>query len=133
MQPKPQCDANRNFVSDLKFFLVKKFSVRNMDSNMQGEFKSNSMPNTPNLTEKHFDAACHINSIERYQKIIEDHKNILPKNFTIRQFPYSSCQDTFDPDCENKQEMLNENGPKLIPSKSPAQSIKPSENLPSYK
>ena len=35
-------------------------------------------------------------SIERYKQIIEDHKDLLPKNFTIRQFPYSSCQDTFD-------------------------------------
>ena len=33
---------------------------------------------------------------DRYQKIIEDHKHLLPKNFTIRQFPFSSCPDTFD-------------------------------------
>lgn len=43
-----------------------------------------------------YESLCKQNSIERYKKILEEHKDLLPENFTLRQFPYSSCPDTFD-------------------------------------
>jgi hypothetical protein len=33
-----------------------------------------------------------INSIDTYKQILEEHKDVLPKDFTLRQFPHSSLQ-----------------------------------------
>lgn len=91
--------SNRNLVENFKRFFSQKF----MSSNKEKDSDLASNKSSPNLVQKNSD---NFNSIERYKQIIEDHKDLLPENFTIRQFPYSSCQDTFsegnDTDCQTK-------------------------------
>ncbi len=78
-----------------------------------------------------------LNSVEIYQQILEEHKDVLPKNFTLRQFPFSSLQseNTFDePEMAkstessennrtNKQELLSVSSSSLSPS--PVSQISP--------
>jgi hypothetical protein len=59
---------------------------------------TNSFKSINNLTES--------DSIERFRQIIEDYKNVLPKDFIVRKFPNSSCQNTFH-DSSNEQKHDN--------------------------
>jgi len=102
---KPQ---KSNFVENFKTFLTKRFSVKSScsESKHSNETSTNPQPSSPLHTSPLQNESCHNNgkcspssrltSIESYQRIIEDYKECLPKDFTIRHFPHSSCSDTFE-------------------------------------
>lgn len=79
-----------SFVDSLKTYLSRKFSL-----------KKKCEQATPNSA-SHFS----FDFFEQYKKIFESHKQILPRDFTIRQFPRSSCEDTFND--EDNMNHLNE-------------------------
>ena len=84
---------NRTFVKNLRRFLSEKFS-RNSSNNTSSpipEVAISKLSET-NVT---VDPLCHFNSVQIYKQILEEHKDVLPENFTLRQFPYSSCLKTF--------------------------------------
>lgn len=80
-----------SFVDNLKTYLSRKFSL-----------KKKCEPALANSA-SHFS----FDFFEQYKKIFESHKQILPRDFTIRQFPRSSCEDTFN-DEDNTMNHLND-------------------------
>lgn len=92
-----------NFVSNLKGYFTKKFSSGNLRKQLSNDSvnsQSNYISSSPQTTD--LDFKLNFDVFDRYQKIIDEHKHLLPKNFTIRQFPFSSCQDTFELSHEKK-------------------------------
>ncbi|CAF0712529.1 unnamed protein product [Brachionus calyciflorus] len=80
-----------NFTDLLRKFFSQKFSAKKEEP---CENYSNIVKSSPHLITIN-SISKDPNVIEHYKKIIEDHKDLLPENFTIRQFPHSSCEDTF--------------------------------------
>jgi len=96
-----------NFVDNFKTFLAKRFSVKSSScsESKQSNETSKNQPASPLHTSPLENEPCsngmrspshRLTSIESYQRIIEDYKECLPKDFTIRHFPHSSCSDTFE-------------------------------------
>ncbi len=87
-------NQNINIVDNIKLFFLKKFSLKTNERNdapgspivLISPFSSNELSKSFNFDD----------TLQRYKKIIEEHKSILPKDFTIRKFPNSSCTKTFD-------------------------------------
>ena len=86
LKESPNLGSNKNFVDNFKLFIAKKFTVDSIEK------KESFQNDTSNELSKSID----LKTIERYRKILDEHKDVLPKNFAIRSFPYSSCQDTFN-------------------------------------
>jgi len=72
-----KCDSP-NFVENLKRFFSRKLQLKEVKRIDNGDPNNN-----------------HQSEMERYKQIIEEHKDKLPDNFTIRRFPGSSCAGTF--------------------------------------
>lgn len=90
--PETQLNSsgNNNLVDNFRLYLARKFSQKNRTEKKDETLTVN--PFASNELSKSFD----IKTLERYKKILEEHKNVLPKDFRIRNFPHSSCQNTFD-------------------------------------
>ncbi|RNA39036.1 putative tRNA methyltransferase 9 [Brachionus plicatilis] len=82
-----------NFVDSLKRFFSQKVLSKEESDESSEKFSSLIFSKAKSLIEEP-------TSIQKYKKIIDEHKDLLPKNFTIRKFPHSSCQDTFE-NCED--------------------------------
>lgn len=104
---------NRNLIQNFKRFFSQKFSLGNNDNEDLTYSESKKSEKISKLVKNNSMEAFspNLNSIERYKQIIEDHKDLLPENFTIRQFPFSSCQDTFQ---ASETESCNKSRDKLL-------------------
>lgn len=133
---------SRNFVENFKRFFSRKFKSNNSnqqtikteipvpESETAQQISSSSNQtsqaslNEAILSEKKIEetSANDPNTIERYKQIIEEYKDLLPKNFIIRRFPSSSCQDTFgesenrEKETENNSDLQLTSSPSLTPS-----------------
>lgn len=95
-------DCEANLVDNFKSFFTRKFKsgsketiINSETANADATSTTKTGKNNPFLSHeisKSFD----MQTLERYRKILDEHRNVLPKDFTIREFPYSSCQDTFE-------------------------------------
>lgn len=98
-----------NFVENLKRFFVRKFQIGS-DSTQSASKQIQTSPevqrtetSTPPLMNQPAQKPVSnemlnhqsTDPFERYRQIIDEHKDKLPENFTIRRFPSSSCPDTF--------------------------------------
>lgn len=114
--PKPD---KLNFVENFKTFLAKRFSVKSSSCNESKQFETSmNQPSSPFHTSPLQNGPCNNGkcspssrwtSIESYQRIIQDYKECLPKDFTIRHFPHSSCSDTFENANTTNQNVQNIN------------------------
>ena len=92
-----------NFIGSFKNFLTKKFSSKNL---IKKEETSTPVAEsgTDSVKEKQSEDSnaafrkqfATQTSIDNYKQILENFKDILPEDFTLRKFPYSSCPDTFE-------------------------------------
>ena len=87
---------SRTFITNVKQFLSKRFSSTNL-KDIQKVKQDTELNNLEKKLSANSLNGRAIDPMERYRQILEDHKDLLPKDFTIRKFPYSSCEDTFDP------------------------------------
>jgi hypothetical protein len=95
-----------NFVENVKTFLAKRFSLKSTCSETKPANETSTNQATSPLhsyalqnescANRKGSSSSRLTSIESYQRIIEDYKECLPKDFTIRHFPHSSCSDTFE-------------------------------------
>ena len=106
--PKPTeaVNSSSSFVSNVKQFIRKRFSSTNLNDYDSNE---SSLANSSNKLELEsefnnlvLNSLSESDPIKRYKQILEDHKDLLPKDFTIRNFPFSSCSNTFDDGANNK-------------------------------
>jgi hypothetical protein len=137
---------NETFVKNLKLFLKHKLKINKNDfpnaiatssptilKNRSENFSSASLE-TKSEHNYNNSSSTRLDSIETYQKIIDTHRGLLPENFTLRQFPYSSCQDTFCQDIEDKSKLKTASKRLDLPSISPSLSPSPqSQASPSSK
>lgn len=87
--PNESDSSEINILQNLRSYIAKKINSEKEDKNGKEKLNLNRQ------------SSCNVHSFfESYKNIIEDYKEILPKNFKIRRFPSSSCSDTFSPNIE---------------------------------
>lgn len=97
-----------NFVENLKRFFARKFQISTgSDSNLvasaaAAEKKPETLRKSATGTsEISMQRSENHDPLELYKRIIDEHRDKLPENFTIRRFPSSSCADTFEDDVQS--------------------------------
>ena len=89
--------------------MTRKFSSKSLTKSGDFENEANAVDPCKNDETSKKPSFNHQDSIESYKQILENFKDILPEDFTLRKFPYSSCPDTFESNTDVSEYASSEN------------------------
>ncbi len=104
-------EEKANLIESFKKYIARKFSSKSSikTDSLDEKFKEEQLANGEKKKSLTKSLLTNQDSIDSYKNILENYKDLLPDDFVLRKFPYSSCSNTFESNGEIEDEPSSTN------------------------
>jgi hypothetical protein len=104
-------EEKANLIESFKKYVARKFSSKSSmkTDSLDEKEKEEQLVNREKKKSLTKSTLTNQDSIESYKNILENYKDLLPDDFVLRKFPYSSCSNTFESNGEIEDEPSSTN------------------------